>query len=152
MLNSSRNPRVRFKPVRTRITSSTYKAPYKERQLRGVGAGSYKKLAVPARKAGKPGKGHLPELAERDLFIGLEALEPYTGGKLVAPFGECDLIRVGEEISGDVQIAPVIASCQSQLRLWIGRLAASYHNRSDGESRYEARERRLPGCPESALP
>ena len=80
------------------------------------------------------GEGHLSELAECYLFIGLEALKPDTGGKLVSPFGERDLVRVSEKISGDVKIAPVIASCQSQLRLWVGRLTASDHNRSHGES------------------
>src|SRR5260370_882400 len=49
----------------------------------------------------------------------------------MASFGERNLIRVGEQISCDMQIASIIASCQSQLSLRIRRLAPSHNNRSD---------------------
>src|ERR1700676_3961126 len=56
----------------------------------------------------------------------------------MASFGERNLIRVGEQVSCDIQIASIIASCQSQLRLRIRRLAAANNNRADWESANES--------------
>src|SRR3981189_1772579 len=56
VLNSSRKPRDSVRLGFNRMTSSAYHAPNNERQLSGVGVGSYKKLPVPARKAGRPVK------------------------------------------------------------------------------------------------
>ena len=56
----------------------------------------------------------------------------------MASFGDRNLIRVGEQVSCDMQIASIIASCQSQLCLRIRRLAPAHNNRSDRVSVNEA--------------
>ncbi len=59
------------------MTSSTYQAPNQERQPSGVGAGSYKRVAtVPCRKVCKTGEGGLAILAERQILVRPEPLEP----------------------------------------------------------------------------
>ena len=107
---------------------------------------------MPVKQRRQSRKGHLPVLAERDFLVGLQPLEPHPGGNLVTPFGERDPVRIGKDIAGDMQIAAVIASRQSQLRLRVGRLAAAHHDGADRESRQESRDRscraagsRLPG-------
>src|SRR5258706_2397462 len=49
----------------------------------------------------------------------------------MASFGDRNLIRVGEQVSCDMQIASIIASCQSKLSLRIRRRTPAHTNRSD---------------------
>src|SRR5260221_4940051 len=94
--------------------------------------------ACAGEEGGQSSERHLPELAERDFFIGLETLEPHARSKLVPALGERDLIRVREKISRDVKVATIVAPGQTYLRLWIGGLAAAHNNRSHGVTLDEA--------------
>ncbi len=69
-----------------------------------------------------------------DVLIGLKTLQPNTSCPLVPPMDYRNLIAISSEISGNVQIAAIVASRESYLRLGIGSLTASDHYGPDGES------------------
>ena len=87
MLNSSRKPSDTVRFERTRITSSAYQAPKNERQLIGVGAGSYKKLAVPARKFGSPVKVNCPYWLSASSSLDWNGWNQTPNAKLMASLG-----------------------------------------------------------------
>ena len=97
-----------------------------------------------ARRAGQEvwqaGERHLSVLAERDLLVGLERLQPHADANLVTSLRHRQIVGHGEQVASDVQVAAVVAARQPQLGLWIGRLAPANHHRADREPRQEARD------------
>ena len=84
------------------------------------------------------GEGRLSVLAEREIFVRPQALEPGADGDLMAALGERDAVFIGEEIAGDAEIAAVIAAGETQLRGGIGGGAAADHDRADRETAKKA--------------
>ena len=81
------------------------------------------------------GKGRLSILAERQILVRPQPLEPAAHGELVAAFGERDAVFVGEQVSRHAQIAAVVAAREAQLRRGIRRRAAANYQRAKRQSR-----------------
>ena len=67
----------------------------------------------------KAGKRCLPELAERQSFVRLEGLKPSAKSELMASPRQRYTVLQGEEISGDGEVASIIAAGQADLGLGV---------------------------------
>src|SRR5260370_2919599 len=88
------------------------------------------------------GERRLSKLAQRNGFVRLKTLEPSAEFKLMPPPRQRYVILERVQISHDSQVASVIASRQSELRLRIRCRAAPNHYRSHGMSNQKPRNAR----------
>ena len=77
------------------------------------------------------GESGLAELTERDSFVGLEALEPDAEIELMAAAGQADTILKGVEISGNGEIAAIVAAREAELGLRVRGGATTYDDCAD---------------------
>ena len=84
------------------------------------------------------GEGGLAVLAESNVFVRLELLEPGTEIELMLAVRPTHAVFVGIEVARDGEIAAVVAAGKSYLRLRIGGRASTYHHRADGLSKQES--------------
>ena len=77
------------------------------------------------------GEGGLSKLAEVDVLVGLEILEPGAEAPLVAAVRQRDTIFIGIEIARDVKIAAVVASGEADCGLRVRGGAAADDDGAD---------------------
>ena len=83
-------------------------------------------------------EGGLAVLAERDVFVGLELLEPGAEAELMAAARERDAIFVGVQIARDPEVAAVVAAGEADAGLRIRSSAATDDDGADGEAGEES--------------
>ena len=81
------------------------------------------------------GERCLAVLTKRQILVRTEPLEPNTERELMTALRIGNLVFKSEQISGDVKIASVVASGQTQLGGWIRCCATADYNGADLKSR-----------------
>jgi len=89
-------------------------------------------------KSLQTGERCLAILAERQVLVRPQALEPDSEVELMAPLRKGHAILKREQISGEMEIASVVASGQAQLGRRIRSRAASHYDRAHRQPREES--------------
>src|SRR5579871_382468 len=85
------------------------------------------------------GESCLAVLAQSQIFIGAQQLEPSADAQLVPPFGKGDAVVVGKQVARDIQITAVVAAGETQLRGGIGRGTAADDKSAQRKARHKPR-------------
>src|SRR6266849_5796611 len=92
----------------------------------------------PLKKCLQAGEGGLSKLAEGNGLVGLELLQPRAETELIPSVRQRQAIFIGEEISGNAQVAAVVAAGEADGSLRVGSGAAADHHGADGAAENES--------------